>query len=98
MNKCPVCKKTSDALKTAIKGGQYISERCERCVANFNTSALYARKFERESQKRTYAKDLIQRFDGDKINPEYVKAYPEEARKQWGDSVLRDNGVSKKLL
>ena len=96
-NNCPICQKPSDSLKTAIKNGIYLTERCERCLNNFAINSVYARKFNRERDKRDHAKDIIQRFNGDKINPDFVDAYPEESRKQWGDDVLRDYGVKSKL-
>lgn len=97
MSKCTSCGEDKP-LKTAIKSGVYLSNMCERCIANFSTSAIYARRNEREWQKKHYRKDTIQRFNGNDINPEYVRAYPEESRKQWGDDILRTEGVDKKLL
>lgn len=98
MNKCPICKSKVDNLRTAIKNGQYISERCEKCLAHFSASALYARKYEREQMKTNHRKDLIQRFDGDKISEEFVKAYPKRAAEQFGEEILRGDGLGKKSI
>lgn len=96
--KCPICSTESDSLKTAIKDGQYVSERCERCISNFKAGAEFARRHEREWQKRHYKRDTIQRWDGDKPNEEFIREYPDVAVKQWGQDILRDYGVKRKLL
>lgn len=86
---CPVCKKPSDNVRAAVKNGKYISERCDRCLSLAVSSAVYARKFERDAQAKTFRRDLIQPLGMDgKINPEYVKEYPEQAKKQFGDDVV----------
>jgi hypothetical protein len=94
---CPICGNEAKLI-SGIKSGQYISERCERCYgAHPLNVAPYARKYERDRQREDYRKDIIQRFEGDKVNPEFVDAYPDVAKKQWGDSVLRDpNGDRRK--
>lgn len=86
---CPVCKKPRDNLRTAIKNGKYISERCESCLSLATSSAVYARKFERDAQAKTFRRDLIQPrgMDG-KVNPEFVKEFPDQAREKFGDDIV----------
>ncbi len=94
--KCPICKRPTDTLRTGIKKGVYLSERCDRCLNSSTGISLYARQYNRNKDKRDHAKDTIQRFEGTEINPAFVDAYPEEAQKQWGPDVLRDYGANRK--
>lgn len=93
---CPICNNKATTLRSAVKNGRFISERCDRCLASFVTGAVFARQYERNWQKREYAKDIIQRYEGTDPNPEFVQAYPKQAAEHWGESVLRDNGVNRK--
>lgn len=86
---CPNCGATTDILRSAIKNGVYISERCENCLAHYKPIADFARKYNRDRGKEDYRKDIIQRFEGTEINPEFVDAYPKESAAQWGDEILR---------
>lgn len=95
---CPVCKRPTDILRSAIRNKVYLSERCDRCLAAKNGISIYARKYNRDRGREDYRKDIIQRYEGTEINPEFVRAYPEEAKAQWGDSVLRDYGINRKQL
>lgn len=94
--KCPICGRKTDSLNSAVKNGKYVSERCDKCLANNASYADYARKYERDSQRRKFGRDLVQKYEGDKINEEYVKSYPEKSKQLWGDSVVRDMGVKRK--
>lgn len=76
MQRCSVCKRKVDTLRSAVKDGQYLSDRCDRCLAAFGGFADSARKYERDWQKREYAADLVQPWERDK----YLKLYPERAR------------------
>lgn len=87
--KCLVCKKPTDSLKTAIKNGVYVSERCEKCLNSFVANAAYARKYNRDRQREDYRKDIIQRWRGNEPDPEFIKAYPKESAEQWGEDILR---------
>lgn len=90
--KCAICKKEVSSVRTALKNGKYVSARCDSCLANFSQFAVYARKYNRDRDREDHRKDIIQRFDGDKINPEFVRAYPDISREQFGDDVLRTHG------
>lgn len=88
--KCLVCGRRVDELRTAIKGGVYLSERCDRCINQVPTSAVYARKFERDRQREDYRRDLIQPLDGDKMNKDFIRQYPDKAQEYWGRDVLKE--------
>lgn len=88
---CPICKLDNQVLSSGIKNGKVVSERCERCLANYRPISPFSRKYDRDRGREDYRRDIIQRFEGDKINPEFVKAYPIEAERQWGADVLRDH-------
>lgn len=96
MTECPVCDRKVDNLSSGIKNGVYISERCDRCMANNKQFADYARKYNRDRGREDYRKDIIQGYEGDKVNPEFIKAYPKEAEERWGKDVLRDHGINRK--
>lgn len=89
--KCSNCGR-EDTVRTAIKNGKLLKDMCDRCLASYQGYADYARKFERDSQRRTYAKDILQKWEGDKLNPSYVDAYPE----QFDGTTRRDYGVDQK--
>lgn len=94
--KCPICKRPTDTLRSAIKNGVFLSQRCDYCLASNTGISDFARKYNRDRGREDYRRDIIQRFEGDKINEDFVRAYPEESRKQWGDQVLRDYGIKRK--
>lgn len=92
MKDCPICHKPSAILRTGIKEGKLITERCERCLNSYKGFSDYAKKFDRDSQRRTYAKDILQKWDGDKLDPKYVDSYPE----QFDEKTRRDYGINRK--
>ena len=87
--KCPVCGRETDELFSAVKNGKFMSDRCEKCVSNFTGTADYARKYERDRQREDYRKDILQRFDGDKPDRDFIRAYPQKAREYWDEETLR---------
>lgn len=93
---CPICGNKANKLRTSIKNGQYVSERCDKCHASDVIISDYARKYNRERDKEDYRKDTIQRFEGTEINEEFVRAYPKESEAQWGSDILRDYGSKRK--
>ncbi len=93
---CPVCKKKVTTLRSGVKGMTYLTDRCDSCFSNYSNIATYARKYNRDRGREDYRKDIIQRFEGDKINPEFVDAYREQSQSEFGDSVVRDYGQKRK--
>lgn len=73
---CSNCKRKVDELHDGIKDGVYYEELCERCVGTIG-SAEFSRQYYRQYQRRHFARDLIQ--PGEK---EFIKEYPEQARKK----------------
>ena len=85
---CPVCNKPTTTLKSAIVRGELVTDRCEKCLDNFVPSGAYAAKFRRDRMKENHRADLVQRYRGDKPNPEFARLYPERARQQFGDKFM----------
>lgn len=85
--KCTNCKREAE-LHSGIKSGQYYTDLCEKCIGTLG-SAEFSREFDRKSQRRTYARDIVQQWE-----PEYIKAYgPEKAREAgWSDEQIRRYG------
>lgn len=75
------CPKT----KAALINGQYISG-CAQCLNTTQSSSIYAAKWKRERSKDDYRGDLVQRYDGDKINPEWVRLYTDKAIEALGQT------------
>lgn len=95
--KCPTCTKEVDTLRSSVHNGKYVSARCENCLASYKQSAVYARKHARDRDREDHRKDTIQRFEGDKVNPDFVRAYPKEAATQFGPEILRKSTNNKML-
>lgn len=83
---CPICKRDVDALRAMARNGKYVSARCDSCHNNGFRIADSARKYERDWQRRHYAKDLVQPSDTD-----YAKAYGVDQAKDrgWSEDDLR---------
>lgn len=70
--------------RATIVNARYVSG-CAVCINTRQQSSVYAARFKRESMKRNHRQDVIQRYDGGKINPEWVKMYEDKARQDLGD-------------
>lgn len=79
------CTKT----KAAVINGQYVTG-CSQCLNTAQSSGLFAAKYNRERSKENHRADIVQRYDGDKINPEWVRLHETKAREAWGDQVVED--------
>jgi hypothetical protein len=75
--------------KAAVVNGEYISG-CKACINTRQQSSDYAARFKREAMKKDYRKDVLQRYDGDKVNPEWVKEYPDKALEEFGQDKVTD--------
>lgn len=84
---CSNCKRISD-VRSGIKDGQYFDNLCDRCIGVIG-SAEFSRQYERQSQRRTFAKDLVQSTERD-----YAKIYGADAARKrgWTDDDLRKYG------
>lgn len=85
--KCNNCGR-KDTLRSGFNNGVSFSNLCDRCIGVIG-SAEFSRQYERQSQRRTFAKDIIQPTE-----PGYAKVYGEEAarRNGWTDKDLRKHG------
>lgn len=75
--------------KAMVINGKYISG-CSKCLNTTQIRADYANKYRREHMKRDNAKDLVQRYDGEKINPEWVKLHERKALEAFGEKGVED--------
>jgi hypothetical protein len=65
-----------------------LTEGCKLCLVTAQGTSLYYRKYQRDRMKENHRKDLIQRYDGDKINKEWVEAYPDKAIEGLGQETV----------
>lgn len=70
--------------KAAVINGEYVTG-CNQCLSLVTHSSDYAAKWKRERSKENHRADIVQRYDGDKINQEWVKLYPDKAREALGE-------------
>lgn len=85
---CPICKREVETLHTAVRSGQYFSDRCGRCLLPVSGSSLFNRKYERDRQREDYRKDLIQNWE-----PEFAREYPQQALDAgWSEEDMRKHG------
>lgn len=64
-----------------IKDGRYIKESPTADVIQPREHSGH-REFVRSHMADTYRRDLIQRYEGGKLNPQFVQEYPEQAKRQ----------------
>lgn len=84
---CENCKREVE-LHSGIKHGVYYENLCERCVGVIG-SADFSRQYDRQSQRRTFAKDLVQPTESG-----YARIYGEKQARDrgWTDEDLRKHG------
>ena len=89
---CPECKQEVSGTKSGVIKGKYISDRCNWCyeMETHGYNISMAAKFDREKDIQDNKKDLIQPYHSGKANPEFVKAYPSEAKKYFNNDELRE--------
>lgn len=75
--------------KAAVVDGEYRSG-CKDCLRTNQKSSLYARKYARDRMREDYRKDMLQRYDGEKINPEWVKANEAQALEALGEETVTE--------
>lgn len=85
--KCNHCGRT-DVLHTGFKGDDYYENLCDGCIGMIGSALLY-RQYERQSQRRTYAADLVQPTERD-----YAKIRGADAARKrgWSEEELRKFG------
>lgn len=87
INICSNCKRKSE-LHSGIKNNAYYENLCERCVGVIG-SADFSRRYDRQFQRRHFAKDIIQPSESG-----YAKVYGEQKAREkgWTDKDLRKFG------
>ena len=82
--KCSTCNKDCDSLLSIIHRGKVLSG-CEQCIASQRvTTDGHSAKFYRDAQKKEFRRELTQPWEKD-----YARAYPDQAREEWGDDTAR---------
>lgn len=81
----PGCKR----IKAAVIGGEYI-KGCPQCLTTTTTSADYAAKYKRNAMRKDNQRDLVQRYDGEKVSKEWVQLHEQKARQALGDQAVED--------
>lgn len=88
---CTICTLDKPSLSSAVVNGVYVSRRCDDCL-NLPKSKPHggAQEFDRDRQRKSYRKDLIQGMVNGKPNKDFIKAYPDKAKIRYSDSEIRD--------
>lgn len=88
---CPICKQEKPSLSSAVVNGEYLSRRCDDCLKlpKARPHAGHS-EFDRNRQRSTYRKDLIQGMVNGKPNADFLKAYPDKAHERFSDQEIRD--------
>ncbi|MBA3755745.1 MAG: hypothetical protein H0X02_05730 [Nitrosomonas sp.] len=81
----PNCEQT----KAVVINGTY-TIGCKRCLPTTTHSADYAAKYTRDRMKEDNRKDIVQRYNGDEINQEWVKLHTDKAKEALGDQAVED--------
>lgn len=81
---CPTCSRECNAVISATRRGE-IATGCEACInAGTSPTSGHAAKFYRNAQKSEFRRELTQPWEKG-----FAKAYPDQARKEWGDEATR---------
>ena len=70
--------------KAAIVNGQYVTG-CMVCLRTSQNVSVFAAKYHRTQQQVNHRKDLLQRYEGGKPNPAWVREHEAQARQHFGD-------------
>ncbi len=78
-----------DNSKAAVIDGEYVSG-CPQCLSSTGKYSDFSRKFQRTAMKQKHRADMVQRYDGGKINPEWVKLYTDRAIRDLGQEKVTE--------
>lgn len=87
---CSSCNKKTDTLLTADVRGELVEDVCKTCLG-LKQTAGYSAKFQRDRMRENHRKDLIQRWEGNEPNPEFARAYQDQARNEFGEEFVRNS-------
>lgn len=85
--RCSNCDR-QNTLYSGIKNGESYNNLCDRCIGTLGSSEFF-RRYDRQWQRREYAKDIVQTWE-----PDYAKAYGADAARKagWTDDQIRKYG------
>lgn len=82
---CINCKRETTSQKTIIRKGEIVNG-CDYCLSeSLQKANELSAAHNRSAQRAEYRKDITQPWD----SRAYTKAYPEDARKRFGDDIAR---------
>lgn len=90
---CPECKLDRPTLSSSVVEGVYYSKRCNVCVAAIMPAQKptnTAREFDRNRQRKDFAKDIVQGMVNGKPNADFLKAYPDKAKERFTEQEIRN--------
>lgn len=71
--------------KAAVINGEYRTG-CSKCIHSRQQSSTYAAKYSRDRMRENARGDMLQRYDGDKINKEWVQLHTDKAIEDLGQA------------
>lgn len=81
--------KHSSTFKTAVVGGVYFKHICNDCLSvPLDGVSSIAASHERNRQYEDNAQDTIQPYDAAGANPEFLRLYPDAAKKTFSPEVI----------
>lgn len=85
--RCNRCHMTRQ-IRSGIKNGVAFRNLCDKCIGVLD-SAVFSRHYERQYQRREYAKDIVQPSEKD-----FARLYGEDKAREngWTDEELRKFG------
>jgi hypothetical protein len=73
--------------RAVVVNGQY-RKGCAKCIHTKQNSGVYAAKYKRDRIREDHRQDIVQRYNGDQLNPEWFKMYPDKAREEFGQATV----------
>lgn len=88
---CPICKLDKPSISSAVIDGEYYSKRCDACLGlKVQKPTNTAREFDRNRQRKDFAKDIVQGMVNGKPNADFLKAYPDKAKERFTEQEIRN--------
>lgn len=86
---CDSCGKRKANTITAMVNGVYYPHVCRNCLGGDDTSSNAA-GFDRRRQYEDNAQDTIQPYDAAGPNPEFLRLYPDTAKKVFSPEIIKE--------
>lgn len=77
-------------MNKALAVNEVFITGCKDCLNARQQTSLYARKWERDRMKENYRADMLQRYDGDKLDKDWVKMHTDKAIEQFGQDYVTE--------